>query len=258
MSDTPQNLLIRGVNWLGDAIMTLPAIMRLREALPTTRFTLLTDEKLAGLWEHTAHFDHVSPSPRVNRPSSSANASSLRVSMRAHSAQLTSHRPRSLACGHFAAHRLCRKLAKPIAHHAIAPGPKQPMQKGCYRYRVPAHQSSPAPNLSATAHHIHQYLHPQHLGASTNRSRHNLTHRRRSCIFGDQTAATLHGLIAGAEYGPAKRWPTEYFIETATQLIEQRRAHMLCLGLWRPGHRRGNCRCPARIITPISPAKPPS
>ena len=39
MSETPQNLLIRGVNWLGDAIMTLPAIMRLREALPTTRFT---------------------------------------------------------------------------------------------------------------------------------------------------------------------------------------------------------------------------
>ena len=59
MSDTPQNLLIRGVNWLGDAIMTLPAVTRLREALPKTRFTLLSHEKLAGLWAHTAHFDQV-------------------------------------------------------------------------------------------------------------------------------------------------------------------------------------------------------
>ena len=43
---TSENILIRGVNWLGDAIMTLPAIRRLREAHPYAQLTLLTHEKL--------------------------------------------------------------------------------------------------------------------------------------------------------------------------------------------------------------------
>ncbi len=53
----PNNILIRGVNWLGDAIMALPAIDRLREAHPEARLTLLTHEELAGLLENTDHFD---------------------------------------------------------------------------------------------------------------------------------------------------------------------------------------------------------
>ena len=60
MSD-PAHILIRGVNWLGDAIMALPAMDRLREAHPAARLTLLTHEKLAGLWEGTTHFDEVIP-----------------------------------------------------------------------------------------------------------------------------------------------------------------------------------------------------
>jgi heptosyltransferase-2 len=41
---------VRGVNWIGDAVMTTPALLRLREALPDAHITLLTHEKLAGLW----------------------------------------------------------------------------------------------------------------------------------------------------------------------------------------------------------------
>src|SRR5262249_7748258 len=44
--------LVRGVNWLGDAVMTTPALLRLREAMPAAHITLLTHEKLADLWTH--------------------------------------------------------------------------------------------------------------------------------------------------------------------------------------------------------------
>jgi heptosyltransferase-2 len=44
--------VVRGVNWLGDAVMTTPALQRLREALPDAHLTLLTHEKLADLWQH--------------------------------------------------------------------------------------------------------------------------------------------------------------------------------------------------------------
>ncbi len=55
----PRRLLVRGVNWLGDAVMTTPALLRLREALPDTRITLLTHEKLADLWTHHPAVDSV-------------------------------------------------------------------------------------------------------------------------------------------------------------------------------------------------------
>lgn len=41
---------MRGVNWLGDAVMTTPALIRLREKFPSAHITLLTPEKLRELW----------------------------------------------------------------------------------------------------------------------------------------------------------------------------------------------------------------
>ena len=54
-----RRLLVRGVNWLGDAVMTTPALQRLREALPEAHITLLTHEKLADLWQHHPSLDAV-------------------------------------------------------------------------------------------------------------------------------------------------------------------------------------------------------
>lgn len=53
----PDCILIRGVNWLGDAVMTTPALQRLREARPRARLVLLTQEKLAGLWQNHPSLD---------------------------------------------------------------------------------------------------------------------------------------------------------------------------------------------------------
>src|SRR5947207_5226018 len=46
----PRRILVRGVNWLGDAVMTTPALLRLRERFPEAHIVLLTPEKLHGLW----------------------------------------------------------------------------------------------------------------------------------------------------------------------------------------------------------------
>ena len=48
----PRRILVRGVNWLGDAVMTTPALQRLRERFPHAHITLLTHAKLAELWLH--------------------------------------------------------------------------------------------------------------------------------------------------------------------------------------------------------------
>ncbi len=45
----PRRILVRGVNWLGDAVMTTPALLRLREHFPGSLIAMLTPEKLRGL-----------------------------------------------------------------------------------------------------------------------------------------------------------------------------------------------------------------
>ena len=46
----PRRILVRGVNWLGAAVMTTPALQRLRDHFPEAQITLLTSAKLADLW----------------------------------------------------------------------------------------------------------------------------------------------------------------------------------------------------------------
>ena len=47
-----RRILVRGVNWLGDAVMTTPALLRLREHFLEAHITLLTPAKLKDLWSH--------------------------------------------------------------------------------------------------------------------------------------------------------------------------------------------------------------
>jgi heptosyltransferase-2 len=55
----PRSLLVRSVNWLGDAVMTTPALQRLRERFPRTQISLLTHQKLGELWQHHPCVDSV-------------------------------------------------------------------------------------------------------------------------------------------------------------------------------------------------------
>jgi heptosyltransferase II len=56
---TRNRILVRGVNWLGDAVMTTPALRRLREYFPEAHITLLTHEKLSELWMRFPGVDEV-------------------------------------------------------------------------------------------------------------------------------------------------------------------------------------------------------
>src|SRR4051812_38178045 len=55
----PRRILVRSVNWLGDAVMTTPALLRLREHFPSALIALLTPEKLRGLWLHHPAVDEI-------------------------------------------------------------------------------------------------------------------------------------------------------------------------------------------------------
>jgi len=53
------NILIRAVNWLGDAVMTIPAIGAVRESFPGARITLLANPLVAELFTPHEWIDEV-------------------------------------------------------------------------------------------------------------------------------------------------------------------------------------------------------
>ncbi len=53
------NILVRGVNWIGDAVMTMPAIHALRVARPGARISLLVKPWVAPLFEKDPNMDEV-------------------------------------------------------------------------------------------------------------------------------------------------------------------------------------------------------
>jgi len=59
MRNTAENVLIRGVNWVGDAVMTLPAIRAIRRAMPDSRISLLVKPWVSPLFDNYPHVDEV-------------------------------------------------------------------------------------------------------------------------------------------------------------------------------------------------------
>lgn len=57
--DQIDRILIRGVNWVGDAVMTTPAIARIRKAFPRAKIALLVKPWVAGVFEGSPHLDEI-------------------------------------------------------------------------------------------------------------------------------------------------------------------------------------------------------
>ena len=52
-------ILVKGNNWLGDAVMSLPALASLRAMRPRARVTLLTKPAFADLYRGSADVDEI-------------------------------------------------------------------------------------------------------------------------------------------------------------------------------------------------------
>jgi len=55
----PLNLFVKGLNWVGDAIMATPALARLRRAYPQARITLMVRPWVAAVYEHNPDVDQL-------------------------------------------------------------------------------------------------------------------------------------------------------------------------------------------------------
>ena len=52
-----QSIVVRGTNWVGDAVMTIPALRELRRLFPEAHITLATRSWAKGLFEDAEFVD---------------------------------------------------------------------------------------------------------------------------------------------------------------------------------------------------------
>ena len=234
LTPPPRRLLVRGVNWLGDAVMTTPALLRLREHFPAAQITLFTPEKLRDLW--TAH-------PAVDATISFASGEGIfAIAQKLRAGQfdlalVLPNSPRSAIETWLASipqrvgyDRPWRNLFLTRAIPGRAGAVKMRKRtaeeiRALTRAGGAAKLPSPIP---ASAHQLHEYLHlAAALGANPEPVAPQLCVLPAELVaarekFGlGKIALPCVGLNPGAEYGPAKRWPVEKFV-AAARLVQAR------------------------------------
>ena len=236
MACAPRRLVVRGVNWLGDAVMTTPALLRLRERFPAAHLAMLTPAKLAAMWERHPAVDEIL--------SFAAGEGVFAVSRRLRAAGfdlalVLPNSPRSALEPLLARIPMRVGYARPwrtwMLTRAVADRPAlvamhKRSDREVRKLIAASVQPPTVPAVPAAAHHLHHYLHlTAALGADPSPMAPRIAVDEDEVAamrarFGAGSAAhvarPLFGLNAGAEYGPAKRWPLERFIAVAVRLLD--------------------------------------
>lgn len=240
---TPQRILVRGVNWLGDAVMSTPALLRLRERFPAAHISLLVPAKLRDLW--AGH-------PAVNevmtfQPDTGLMASARRLRQGQFDlAVVLPNSPRSALevwlagiprrVGYARAWRNWW-LTDVVPTRPGAVTMQKRREAEIIALTMPGAKVPLRPVIPASAHQSWEYLHLMSaLGASAEPLAPRLVVRAEEVAAAREKFALptgperLVGLNAGAEYGPAKRWPAEHFIAAALAVAAQTPVRWVLLG----------------------------
>lgn len=250
----PKRILIRSVNWLGDAIMTLPALTALKETFPTAKLLLLTPQKLAGLWEKQPLFDKIISFDK--KDSLLKTVRSIK-SLKADSALILPNSPRTAMetyLGKIPLRAGIRaKWRKLLLTHAFSSRTNISLMKKRSLQEISALSSCNCDSLPTESpflpgsHHIYHYIYlvskfiQIFTGTPLDQNTLDLTPKLSLSREEQQLAIQkfgisypsllpLMGVNAGAEYGPAKRWPIENFAQTMILLTQQQKAHWIIFG----------------------------
>jgi heptosyltransferase II len=194
----PFNILVRASNWLGDAVMSAPAVRAIKAGRPDARVTILTKAKLADFWRTLPEVDEII----CIESGESIFSVARKISNRFDVAFVF---PNSIRTG----------LEVQLAGIPRRIGYKRP-------WRGPAINAFVRdPKPGPITHQVHHYLAmARYAGAEI-----DFPAAPQQPIA--QSGPIRLGLVPGAEYGPAKRWLPENFATVACNVSEKTGA------LWR-------------------------
>jgi heptosyltransferase-2 len=206
----PFRILIRASNWLGDAVMSIPAVRAIKRGRPDAHVTVATSARLAPVWKFVPEVDTVISLPGkslfgavrlIEREPKFDVAILFPNSLRAALEIWLADIPRRVGYrGHFRS-----ALLNQIVREPRKPGP-------------PEHQAK-------------RYLRmAEQLGADVPNNWRDALCRVPNISDGTEAVPPKLGLCPGAEYGPAKRWLPERFIEVASTIAAEKKVEWILFG----------------------------
>ena len=192
-------ILIRSSNWLGDAVMSVEAVRRIKRGRPDAHVAILTQRKLVEFWRTVPEVDEFI----AIESGENAWQVAQKIRNRFEVAILFPNSPRS-------------GLEVWLAGIPRRVGYRRPWRDFFLNQFIPEPQQP-----SGSMHHSQIYLRiAERIGADLD--------ERLPEIPRSVAESRTVGLCPGAEYGPAKRWP--YFSEAAKILAERHQLNWLIFG----------------------------
>lgn len=205
----PFRILIRSSNWLGDAVMSVPAVRAVKNGRPDAQVTVAARAKIAAMWKLIPEVDAIVPLPNSSLASV---ASILRERMPFDVAILF---PNSLR----------------VAIETWLSGiPQRVGYRGHWRSWLVTEIVREPRKPRPPEHHSERFLRiARDCGAETEESFNvqRLTLNAQRSTIESQVKI---GLCPGAEYGPAKRWFPERFAEVVKKVTAQSSAQWILFG----------------------------
>ena len=212
----PFRILIRSSNWLGDAVMSVPAVRAIKNGRPDVHVTIAAPDKIAPMWKLIPEVDAIIP----------LSDGSLLSVVR----QLKQQMPFDVAI-------LFPNSLRVALESWLSGIPRRVGYRGHWRSwlvnQIVREPRKPGP----PEHHSLRFLRiARECGAETEKTsnvqRPTLNVQRSDS---NQLSTINHqtlkiGLCPGAEYGPAKRWLPERFAEAAAKITAQSSAQWILLG----------------------------
>ena len=193
----PFRILIRASNWLGDAVMSVPAVRAIKRGRPDAHMSVLTPAKLADFWKGVAEVDEV-----IAIESGESIFAVARKIRR-----------------HFAAAILFTNSLRTALEVWLAGIPRRVGAPGHQRRWLLNQVFEPKKKKVSERprHQVHDYLAlAEFVGAGVEGALDFSTRNQKP-----ETRNPIIGLCPGAEYGPAKRWLPERFAETMRLVHEK-------------------------------------
>ena len=218
-----KNILIRGTNWIGDAVMTLPAVAALRNTFPETKISILVKPWVAEIFHLCKDVDEVISfeSPGVH----AGVGGKLRLA-------------KELRTRRFDTAILMQNAIEAAIITWVAGIPVRAGYNSDGRGLLLTH-SVQRTEAIRKVHQIEYYLEMvKSLGCLSVETRVNLQPGKEYEILAEQLfdrfdireECLVIGMAPGATYGPAKRWFPERFAAVADRLIDVRPAQVLLFG----------------------------
>ncbi|MFZ5774837.1 MAG: lipopolysaccharide heptosyltransferase II [Thermodesulfobacteriota bacterium] len=216
----PDRILIRSTNWIGDAIMTTPAVRTIRQNFPDAEITILAYPWVADIFRASPHVDRVMLYQRKGSHQGLAGLWRLGRELAQERFDLA-----ILLQNAFEAALLARLAAIPVRAGYRRDGRGLLLTHGV--------RIQPAVRKLHQVHYYQGLL--QELGLRRGPDQLFLRLSEQDNAWADDFLARnagrpVVGLNPGAAYGPAKRWPAERYARLAARLAAEMGASLLVFG----------------------------